>query len=1394
MLFRSHIIFICGMALLSKIAGVSYAYAANRWSEHESKENLYFTEISVKDGLSQGIVYCIARDRQGFMWFGTGAGINRYDGYEFRKFKHDENDPHSISDNLVNCIVEGNDALWIGTGNGLNRFDPRTDLFTCYFHDPTNEGSISDNYVKSLFIDSRGDLWVGVDGALNRYDREQDRFNKLDFDGLLIGTRIYSILEDYLGMIWLATRDVGLICFDPKTLVYKQYLHDPSDPCSISSNHVYYLYENRRKELWVGTWEHGVNIFNHTTNSFRVIRACNDGSSINSNQIRCLAEDMNGRMWIGTFEGINIYDPIKKQYSHRLRHNNIAGTLSNNIVNCIYPDKMGSIWLGTNGGGIDLYNPVLGQFRQIDPKIEAGHDYGYIGPMIEYDGAIWIGTEGGGLASYDLTTKKYTFYDARNPRQQTANSNTIKALCADRNGMLWIGTYAAGIQTFNPRTRSFEKYYDTSKGINNNIINELFEDSKGNVWVGSNNTEGLHIHDSRIDQFVAEFEIEPDQRRADYPWIRTICERKNGELWMGSIYHGIFIHHDGGKMRTLSTANSALSSDFISFITEDSRQRLWIGTYGGGVNVYDPETERFSVYDTSDGLLNDNVCSIVEDSLSRIWISTMAGLSAYDPVDSTFTNYSAARGNFPIETLNLKSGLYASDGNIYFGGSNGIAWFSPRSLHKNRQIPPVVITGLTVDNRPVRPADQSGVLDRTLQYTERIVLNHRQTDISIEFAALDYIHPQNNQYSFRLEGYDKAWSLPGYQRQATYTNLPDGEYFFRIRASNDCGVWNDSGAMLSICILPPPWRTWWAYCLYILSIVAMLYVVAHYTLTRIKLQNDIRLNQLEKATMEETHRMQLNLFTNFSHELRTPLTLILDPLKNLLASENFSERVRQSLELIYRNACRILTLVDQLMDFRKQESGQLKMHVSEGNLVQFTNEMVVIFKELTLPNKIRLLFHATNREILLWFDPFLMEKIYFNILSNAVKNTPVGGTIQIAIGYCSAKRAEREIIQNDAGKLTVAQSYVEIIISNTGTGIPETDLKHIFAPFYRVDEQESQGIYGTGIGLHLTKSIVRMHHGVIWAESIPNRGATFKIILPCDKSLFDETELVQIAPFDYCPKNSAVQEPIDAQSAVEVSNTSIAAGQYTVLVIDDNAEIRSYIADYLRPEYNVYEADNGMNGLQKAQELMPDLVISDIMMPKIDGLELSRLLKQDIKTSHIPIILLTARTTIRQAKEGLQAGADDYVTKPFDAGLLKSKVESLIENRRRLKEAFIKSFSVDLPDRDLGNANQQFLTHAYDYVKANIADGNLSIEHFGRSLHLSRTQLYRKIKVLTGMSPSLFVSTLRLKVAASLLTETKMSVSEVAYKVGFNSPSYFTTSFKKLYGVSPKEYSEQTKM
>ena len=1332
-----------------------------------------FANLSVKDGLTQGTVNTIYQDRQGFMWFGTGDGLNRYDGYEFRTFKHIKGDSTSISNNIINCIIEdatGN--LWIGTIDGLNCYNPLTESFKRYKHKPVDGKSLSNNYVKSLFIDEENMLWIGTDRYLNCFNKITDDFVHYDFDGILSDTRIFDIHKDTYNDMWLATRNSGLIRFNPKTFEYLQYLYNPDDPHSISADHVYVIYENADKQLWFGTWEHGVNIYDRGRDRFNRIPVKKDGTGLNNNQIRCIAENEDGHLWIGTFEGLNIYDPETQTFEYCLRHNNMPGSLSYNTINYIFRDKTGSMWLGTHGGGINIYNYLLGQFHLIDPKVINDHDYGFIGPLVEHLDKIWIGTEGGGLACYDIKTKEYQHFDLYNPARGALNSNTIKTLCIDRNNYLWIGTYAGGVLTFDMKNKKVIDYYDSFGGISNNIVNDIFEDSKGNIWVGSNTVEGVHIKPYGSNKFTSGFEIQLDSQRIDFPWIRTICEPNTDELWFGSIYYGIFIYKDGKTTRHISASNSNLSSDYISVIMENSNENILIGTYGGGLNIYDPKTKEIKSLTTADGLLNDNVCAIIEDDLGSLWISTVAGISKFNQKDNTFTNYSFNKNGFPIEALNLKSGLLASDGQLYFGGSNGLVHFNPGNIASNRYNPPVIITNLFINNKLVSLHDETGILKKTISDTKAITLHHDQTNnITFEFAALNYIFPENNQYMFFLEGYEQHWNEAGFQRQVTYTNLPAGKYVLKIKASNNSGIWNEDYLSFDIHVLPPPWKTWWAYTLYALLLISLIYTIGYYIISRMKLQNDIVIKQKEKQAMEQVHQMRMNMFTNFSHELRTPLTLILNPIKTLLSDTSLPVAYEASLQIVYKNANRMLSLVNQLLDLRKQESGKVSLKVEETDTVNFVREIILLFRELAASKHITLDLQTSDDQISAWFDLSLMEKVLYNLLSNAIKNTTEGGIIDINLSL----------------KRSATGNELEIIVSDTGKGIPEKDMENIFAAFYQVNEHQSDSTYGTGLGLHITKSIVQQHHGTISVENRNGGGACFRIVLPINKELFKEEEYA-VVPTGYVMNpmltGASLSEKTESKESVHPKNKPI------ILLVEDNVDIRQFMKSQLQ-DYITYEAENGAIAWDLAEKLIPDIIISDIMMPVMDGLELCLKVKSHVKTSHIPVILLTARTSILQIEEGLMTGADDYITKPFDADLLKIRIRNMIENRRKAKQAYLNNFAVAIPVPKAETIDYTFLERAYDYVKKNMSDSDLSIEEFGKQLHLSRTQLFRKIKALTGMSPSLFVSTLRLKYAAELLQESSLTVSEIAWQVGFSSVSYFTSCFRKLYNITPTEYRQQ---
>ena len=1331
----------------------------------------YFANISVRDGLSHVNVYCVHEDRQGFMWFGTGDGLNRYDGYELKSFMYSPKDSLSLSNNRIHCIAEDDKGyLWVGTNSGLNRYDPANQTFRRYLCD-----GVHGNIIRSLCIDSSQRLWVASDGAIYLYNPAVDDFSSYTFDGVIKNNmRIENIVEDGYGYIWAMIQSHGVIRFDPENLRYRVFGHDPEDANSIRGDNLAVLFSDSEKRIWVGSrWEFGLSRYDHEYNSFITMRLPND-DMLNSRRFRSMGEDEEGNLWLGTSEGLIILNPENGDYK-AYRHGEKAGSLNHNIVISIFKDSMGTMWLGTYGGGVNFYNPVLGQFKLHEVQKEVGRNLGHIGPMVEYDGKIWIGSEGDGLDCFDPVVGKYQHYGLQVGNRRL---NAVRDLLVDRNGFLWIGTGTMGVLAVNMQDGAFPKQPISFRKMNS--INDITEDSHGNIWVGTNQNDGLYLKRANSGDFEPLRKSGIAADTINYQWIRVISELSNGEMWVGSMQYGIFVMRDGKFQRRISSSNTALSCDYISVIWEDSHHRIWIGTHGGGVNIYDPETKSFQHISTENGLPNNNICSIIEYDDSNYWISTMGGLSCYNADDKSLISFSYRRGNFPIEILSLKSGLQvlSSEGQIYIGGNSAFVSFDPRDITYNTVSPKVVLTELSLHNKVVCPRDATGILEKSIQLTREISLKYDQTDITLQFAALNYIYPQNNQYSYMLEGYDRGWTDPKYQHYATYTNLPTGTYRFRVRASNDSGVWNNEGTSLTIHVLPSPWTTWWAWCLYVTFALGVICMIIRYYMMKIRLKHDIVLKQMEKQTLEKNYQMSINLFTNFSHELRTPLTLILDPLKNIVSDKTLPDKFKKPLELIHQSALKMLELVNQLMDLRKQESGQMQMKVKRGDIVKFLREIVIIFRELAQSRNIRMEFATTVGQFLLYFDPFLMEKVFFNILSNAIKHTPDNGIIDINI---AVEKKRPEMLSDQVPE---ASSYVRIVISDNGQGIPAEDIERIFDPFFQVTTEQGGQTNGTGIGLSLSKSIVTLHHGMIWAESTLGHGSAFTVVLPVDDALYVQEDIVS-EENDYVRKQEALAENIATTIAPA---PFMQRSRAVILIVEDNADIRAYINNHLNEQYATYEAENGEVGLKLARNILPDLIISDIMMPIKDGLEFSRELKSDIQTSHIPIILLTARASINQIKEGLGSGAEDYIIKPFSAELLKAKVDAIITNRKHIQEALVKNFKIDIPVKDVSKKDELFLSRAYDFVRNNIDNSSLNMDDFGHFMQLERTQLYRKFKSLTGMPPSTFILTIRLKVAAELLMTSGLSVSEIAYKVGFDTPSYFATCFKRQYGIPPTEY------
>ena len=821
--------------------------------------------------------------------------------------------------------------------------------------------------------------------------------------------------------------------------------------------------------------------------------------------------------------------------------------------------------------------------------------------------------------------------------------------------------------------------------------------------------------------------------------------------------------------------SSSLSSNVINAIYEDSRHNLWIGTWAG-LNKFDYRTKTFKAFRKKDGLADNVVYGIIEDDEGNFWVSTNQGISKFDPVNLTVENYNTADGLQAQEFIR-GSFLKSKSGEFFFGGVNGFNSFFPNEIADNPNVPPVYITDFWIYNDLMKPGVPHSPLEANITETKEIVLPYTQNEFSFEFAALNYSQAFKNRYAYYLEGYDKTWRDAGTQRKASYAKVPPGLYTFRVKASNNDGVWNENGAVIKIIVHPPWWKTWWAYAVYAMAIVALFLWYRQNLINRERLKNDLKLEHLELTKMQEMDKLKSYFFTNISHEFRTPLTLILSPIRDMV-SGNFKGDVKKQYQMVIRNGERLLRLINQLLDLSKLGAGSMKLKTSNLDIVQFLKPIVSAFDSLAQRSHIRFIFEHPAGAVMVYFDPDKFEKIITNLLSNAFKFTREG-EIKLSVRTLGTNSGD------DSEK-------VEIAVIDSGAGIPQEYINSIFDHFYQVAHHSNAE--GSGIGLSLTKELVELHKGKIIVESVEGKGSTFKVRFLLGKSHLKESEIDDsngplvsthkiIAGFDY-PVLPVQQETVPApelHAGIDLPR---------ILIVEDNNDMRGYIRQSLENNYRVLEAANGKDGLKLGLEIIPDLIISDVMMPGMDGVALCKAFKNNIYTSHIPMILLTAKADMESKLEGLETGADEYLSKPFNSYELQVRTKNLIRSREILRERFTESKKTALEPKEISitSLDEKFLKNVLQVIEKNIADSEFRVESLGKELEMDHTAVYRKIKALTGETAVEFIRNIRLKRAAQLLKQQKLTVSEVTYHVGFNDLQYFRTCFKKQFGVSPSEY------
>jgi len=1311
-----------------------------------------FYSLTTKDGLSSNEVNCIFKDSKGFMWFGTKDGLNKYDGLLFTVYKNNPAHAQSINGSNIHSITEdAQGEIWVATDGGLNKFQRETETFRTYHYNSKNGAASFANSKSILLADFAGYLWVAQADELIQLDPKTGKgiefLKKGQLDKIIKGKSISFLFEDSYHYLWIGVWNSGIVRLDAERRKIAVFQPHTSNDKYIDISSVISAYEDKNRQLWFGTHSGGLYLFNPQKQQFSPI-----SSPFIKTEVTAIVS-MGNQLWVGQGHSVAVLDGLTHRSLYQYTHQpDELQSYTPGYATTVYKDKMDIVWFGTSQTGISYYNPNRSRFLPFYIDIHLGRDV-VKSPVraFYYDknGNTWIGTHGKGLLSYHEKTNRFTAYTTSN---SALLSDIITAICPLQSGRYWLGT-SNGITVFDPQRKQVIGRLQHSPTLPNSLISNsvlhLFEDSRQWVWVATESGLDL-IQKGKFTHFnkggLGKYEI------------TDLIEDKNGDIWIATHY-GLY-RYDGRNGRIKEYFNqpgekSSLNSSEILSLYVDSKGLLWAGTRKG-LNCFDAKTDTFKPYLTKHGWMEESVFKIIEDKNGFLWMTTTSGMSRLNPLTAVMKNYDERDGlNNSFTALSINN-----QGTIYVGGLHtGFYKFKPSDIKDNKQVPSVYITQLLLFNKAVIPmgGDESAVLQKSISHTKQISLAYDQTVLEFKVAALNYTLPEKNRFAYKLEGFDKEWVyLPVGKNSIIFANLFPGKYTLKVKGSNNDGLWNEDGVSLDILVRPPFWQSYWAYFFYFIILTLLLFEFRFYSNRTFKLKS--------KGAMDQ---MKLQFFTNVSHELRTPLTLISGPLNSLISEVEqglpTKQRLLEQFSLMQRNTERLLLLTNQLLELQKSETGTLQLNLSDGDLIPFIENLYAAFVPMAESKNIQFRFSASEEKLETSFDPDKLEKIVLNLLSNAFKFTQT--TVKLSVW-----KTNQQLL---------------IVVEDDGIGIAKDKLARIFDNFYQVDNSSTRENEGSGIGLALTRELVLLHKGTIHAESEVGKGTKMVVKLP----ILQQTTNVKFQPEGVEFQTIDVVKLPTADYPLPTTNYPLPTTDYPlVLIVEDNADLRLYIRDVLGDAYRVSEAENGRMGVEQALELMPDLIISDVMMPEMGGMELCHTLKNDVRTSHIPIILLTALSGTDSQLKGLKTGADDYVTKPFNAELLLARIKNLVAIRKRLHLKFQHAVSVDPTEIVTNVADEKFLKKAIDLVEKNIEDFDFDIRHFIAGMNMSRTNLYVKMKALTGQSVSDFIKSIRLRRAAQLLLTKEFTVSEICFKVGFQERSQFYRAFKEQFMMSPTEY------
>jgi len=1333
---------------------------------------------------TQSPITTILKDHEGFLWIGTyGDGLYKFNSIDFKKYnKQINSNKRSLNSSIIlSSLNDNNNNVWIGSQKGLNKYNSEFDDFETIKLKLNNELVSFEIYVIKEFDSNT--LLIGTENGLYK-------FNKVDFTLFKIPFKdknrskflIDAIIQTKDGSFLIGSSS-GILTFDPnKEVLNLAKFQTEKGQVTIEAKIISML-KAKDNSIWIGTNTSGILKLTKMNSTYKILNY-----PITKKRILSLAQKDSNFILAGTEnDGLFVID-CKSGKSKNYRYNKLKqNLLKSNSIWTIYTDDEKKIWLGYYRNGIDLYDPNYNKFNAIESTpylINSLNSKSVSSIAMDKKGMFWIGTNEGGVDVYNPSKATFVnLYNQKNNIAKGLDKLDIQTIFIDSKNNKWVGTWNSGLYLLNNGEKRFKNFNHTNTDLQSNRIMSFDEDSKGVIWIATY-SGGLYSFDKTVNKITHHKFSDYKKYNLHKSSIRKVLVDQMDNVWIATRNGAFKIKKDQFNSYNITSLDELMNkkegksndSIIINSIYEDFENNIWIGTMGYGLYKYNNKKQSLKWYNINNGLIHEQVNLITQDKSNHIWIGGNKGLSKLNEKENTFINFSKKDGLLS-NNFNFNAVYNSPNSTLYFGNSNGINYFNPDNVNYNQIKPKVYLTNLKISNEDIHVDSPNSPLTRVFSKTTELELRHYQSVLTFEYVGVNFTRSTNNKYAYYLEGYEKDWNYVGSQRSASYKNISPGKYKFKVKAANNDGLWEESPTVLHIVILDPWWATNLAWAAYFFLFLIVFYVITKIIKERIKEKQLLSFEIEKHKQFEVLNTKKIQFFTNISHEFRTPLTLILSPLEDILDDlrNQIDTEVKDKLKIIQKNAKRLSRLITELMDFRKVQFNKMTPNVSLINAVPFVKEVINHFEEEALANNINLTLEFEDIDITIWFDPSMLEKIMFNLLSNAFKATPEGGMITVQILQKTSDLIMFPLIDDK----NPIHSTV-IIIKDTGIGIKEENLDKVFDRFHQADEMNDQYYGGTGIGLELVKRFMDLHKGKIILESKINEGSQFKLFIPQGNSHIY---------IDNIKENPIKAINIFSESKIEENQKDEnLKNKKTILLVEDNIELRTYLKNELKEEYNIKEAKNGIEGLEKANIFIPDVIVTDVMMPKMDGFEFCKRIKNDLITSHIPILMLTAKGLDIDKVKGIDSGADIYLNKPFNMKVLKSYLNQLITTRQVLFKKYFNSNSSNVViSEKITSLDKEFINNVLDYINENLKDEKLNVETLASKLCLSRSKLYRKIKALTGDTANEFIRKVKLEKAKNLIESSDFSISEISFKVGFSSPSYFTKCFKDYFGAIPTE-------